>query len=384
MIDASGYTILPGFIDVHTHLGAGLEGGLDPNAAFASEKVMAVARNARLTLMAGVTTVRDLGGLDYGFARNVFERGDVAAPRTHTAITILSPTGGHADFHLRNGNPVSTVDFPEIEGGNLIDSDDQTRKAIHVLIRSGADCVKVATTGGVSSPSDTPDDVGITAHQLELMREELSKRGGRPIAAHAQGIDGIWQAIEGGVDSVEHGYGITDEAVDALLEKDIWLVPTLASALRVPDPAKVPAYLYEKKVKWSSLARENITNAIKRGVRVAAGTDAAIVPHGLNLREIGHLVELGMEPMQAIVSGTKNGATLMGLDEHLGTLEEGKLADLVAVKFNPLDPNETKKLGLLDNVRVVMQGGLVHKDLDHAFGDLYLPPLVAQTFAQPE
>jgi imidazolonepropionase-like amidohydrolase len=165
-----------------------------------------------------------------------------------------------------------------------VDSDDEMRRAVRTLIRSEADVIKICTTGGVSSPSDTPHDLGVPEHQIRLIKNETARRSGQPVAAHAQGAAGILEALRGGVTSIEHGYEIDAEAIALLQEQDAFLVPTLSSALRVPDPAKVPAYLYEKKVLWSGIAREHLGAALKAGVKVAMGTDAGVCPHGENLK----------------------------------------------------------------------------------------------------
>lgn len=361
LVDLGGKTVMPGFIDSHVHFGLSIENQEANLARFGSERIVRSAVNARNTLMAGVTTVRDLGGTDRG-VRDSIQQGLFLGPRIHLAITPLSPTGGHTDFTMPNG--MSTM--PAMPIDPIIDTDDDVRRTIRTLVRSGADVIKVCTTGGVSSPSDTPDDIGVPEEHVRLIVAETAKRSGQPVAAHAQGAEGIKAAIRGGVRSVEHGYGIDDEGIDLMLEHGTFLVPTLSSALRVPDPKNVPGYLYEKKVKWSAIARERVAVAMEAGVRVALGTDAGVCPHGVNLREEVHAVELGFSPMQAIVAGTKNAAELLRLDAEVGTLEEGKLADLVVVDFDPLA--DIKPLAEPDNVKAVLQGGSLVKDSEGWFG----------------
>lgn len=355
IVELSGKTVLPGFIDSHVHLGMSLEDRAADAQRFHSERIFRTAVNARNTLMAGVTTARDLGGIDRGL-RDSAQAGLIQAPRLHLAISPLSPTGGHTDFTMPNGNKTHS-DFPV---DPIIDTDDDVRRTIRTLIRSGADVIKVCTTGGVSSPSDTPDDIGVPEEHVRLIVAETAKRAGQPVAAHAQGPEGIKAAIRGGVRSVEHGYGIDDEGIELMLTNGTFLVPTLSSALRVPDPTKVPGYLYEKKVRWSAIARERVAVALSAGVKVALGTDAGVCPHGVNLREPGHAVELGMAPMDAIVAGTRNAAELLRLDAELGTLEEGKLADFIILDFDPVA--DIDSLADPDNVKTVVQGGAVVKD----------------------
>ncbi|GAA2003185.1 metal-dependent hydrolase family protein [Microbacterium ulmi] len=358
IVDLRGATVLPGFFDTHVHLALDLEA--DPRqtlAQFPSERALDAAATMRKTLMAGITTARDLSGLDAGY-RAAVAAGTILGPRLHLAIQALSPTGGHTDFRLPNGASVHPGPEPEISP--IIDSDDDVRRAVRALVRSGADVVKVCTTGGVSSPSDSPHDLGVPERHVRLIVEETARRQGQPVAAHAQGAAGIKEAIRGGVASVEHGYEIDDEGIDLMLEHGTVLVPTLSSALRVPDPARVPGYLYEKKVRWSQIAREHVARAIQSGVTVALGTDAAVCPHGRNLLELGHLVDLGLSPMAAIQAGTINAARLLRLDEHLGTVEAGKLADLVITAVDPLAGIHA----LADPVSIdaIVQGGRVVKD----------------------
>ncbi|GAA1848965.1 metal-dependent hydrolase family protein [Brevibacterium marinum] len=355
VVDLRGKTVMPGFIDSHVHFGLSVENQAANLARFASERIVRSAVNARNTLMAGATTARDLGGTDRG-VRDSIEQGLILGPRIHLAISPLSPTGGHTDFTMPNG----LATMPPMPVDPIIDTDDDVRRTVRTLIRSGADVIKVCTTGGVSSPSDTPDDIGVPEEHVRLIVEEADKRAHQPVAAHAQGAEGIKAAIRGGVRSVEHGYGIDDEGIELMLGHGTFLVPTLSSALRVPDPRDVPGYLYEKKVKWSAIARERVAVATSAGVKVALGTDSGVCPHGVNLREAMHAVELGLTPMQAIVSGTRNAAELLRLSGDLGTLEEGKLADLLVVDFDPLA--DITALAEPDNVKAVVQGGHLVKD----------------------
>lgn len=367
-VDLKGKTLLPGFIDTHVHLSLSLETPPAQRAArFESEHVLAAAGIIHDTLMAGITTARDLGGLDAGYRRAI-AGGTILGPRLHLAVAVLSPTGGHADTCMPNG--ASSMSLTALM---TVDSDDEMRRAVRTLIRSEADVIKICTTGGVSSPSDTPHDLGVPEHQIRLIKNETARRSGQPVAAHAQGAAGILEALRGGVTSIEHGYEIDAEAIALLQEQDAFLVPTLSSALRVPDPAKVPAYLYEKKVLWSGIAREHLGAALKAGVKVAMGTDAGVCPHGENLKELAYMVELGLSPMDAIVAATKNAAELMRLDDHLGTLQAGKLADLVITEIDPL--TDISLLSDPTNIGAIVQGGRCVKDLKG-----WLPMPAASTF----
>ncbi|SMY03199.1 metal-dependent hydrolase family protein [Brevibacterium antiquum] len=357
VVDLRGKTVMPGFIDAHVHFGLNIEADVAAlHAQQDTERVLDTARVINKTLMAGVTTVRDLAGTDSGY-RDAIAAGTILGPRMHLAIMALSPTGGHTDYQLPNG----AMALSRLRGFDpIIDTDDDVRIRVRELVRAGADAIKVCTTGGVSSPSDTPDDIGVPEHHVRLIVEEMNKRQGQPVAAHAQGTDGILQALRGGVSSIEHGYAIDAEGLQLAIDQGAFLVPTLSSALRLPSPDDVPDYLYQKKIKWSAIAREHITEALKTDVKVAMGTDSGICPHGRNLTELGHLVELGYTPLKAITAGTKNAATLLRLDKDLGTVEAGKLADLVITDFNPLDDITT--LADPDNVPCVIQGGRAVKD----------------------
>jgi imidazolonepropionase-like amidohydrolase len=361
-VDLTGKTLLPGFIDCHVHLALNLEKpSAQATAQYATDRVLETAAILRDTLMAGITTARDLAGLDGGY-RDAVATGTVLGPRMHLAIQALSPTGGHSDHHLPNG---SSTGMPSGAISPIIDTDDDVRRTVRLLVRSGADVIKVCTTGGVSSPSDTPHDLGVPEHHVRLIVEEMKRRQSQPVAAHAQGAAGILEAIRGGVSSVEHGYEIDDEGIKLMLENGTYLVPTLSSALRVPAPENVPRYLYEKKVQWSAIAREHVATALQAGVKVAMGTDSAVCPHGVNLTELGHMTELGLEPMEAIVAGTSAAATLLRLDEQLGTIQTGKLADLVVTDVDPL----TNITAMADpqNIAAILQGGRLVKDLANWF-----------------
>ncbi|MEJ1112273.1 MULTISPECIES: metal-dependent hydrolase family protein [unclassified Kribbella] len=354
--DLCGKTLLPGFIDCHVHLGFSLADG--PFHVVQSDPALVVLESAariRATLDAGVTTARDLGGLTLGF-REAIERGLIPGPRLQLAVRPISHTAGHGDMHLHGGHVVHTL--PGMM--ELADTVDEVRKATRRVLRDGADLVKICTTGGMGSRHDQPDDEGLRLDEVRAIVDELDRHGGKPVAAHAQGRKGILTALRGGVTSVEHGYGIDDEGLDLLGERGTFLVPTLSTVFAI-DQATMQPYHYAKKVKWSEITKENIGNAIARGARIALGTDAGVCPHGENLRELDHLVQLGMSPMAAIVAGTRTGAELLGIADQVGTLRPGLIADLVATDADPL--LEIKALGDPARIQLVVSGGAVVKDL---------------------
>jgi imidazolonepropionase-like amidohydrolase len=355
-IDLGGRTLLPGFIDAHVHFGLASANGpfhtirTDP-AIMAFE----AAERMRLTLEAGVTSARDLGGISAGY-RAAIDRGLIAGPRLKVAVKVISHTGGHADFHLEGG-AVHT----HLEGmGELADSIDEIRRATRRIIRTGADLIKICTTGGMGSPHDSPDDEGLRIDEVSAIVDELERHGGKPLAAHAQGTAGIHAAVLGGVTSIEHGYGVDDEALDMMGERGTFLVPTLSTVYAGIDKAKMEPYHYEKKVRWSGITKTNIAHAISRGARIALGTDSGVGPHGQNLRELGYLVDLGMDPLDAIVAGTRTAAQLLGIDDTVGTLEAGRLADFIVTDVDPL--TDITALGDPESVLVVAQAGRIVKD----------------------
>ncbi|MEV4359146.1 amidohydrolase family protein [Nonomuraea sp. NPDC049625] len=355
--DLRGRTLLPGFVDCHMHMGFSLGNG--PFHALQNDPALTVLESAarlRATLEAGVTSARDLGGLSSGF-REAIERGLIPGPRLKLAVSPISHTAGHGDMHLYGGTIAPTV--PELI--EIADTVDEVRKATRRVLRQGADLIKICTTGGMGSRHDHPDDEGLRLEEVRAIADELDRHGGKPIAAHAQGRKGILTALRGGVTSVEHGYGIDDEGLDLLEERGAFLVPTLSTVFAINKETMQP-YHYAKKVKWSEITKRNIGHAIARGARIALGTDAGVCPHGQNLRELGHLVELGMSPMAAIVAGTRTAAELLGISGEVGTLEAGKLADLVVTDADPL--RDIHALADPGHIEIVMKAGAIVKDLD--------------------
>ncbi len=349
-VDLAGNTLCPGFFDCHVHFrlpgtsGSPLELALHP-PSYAYFQLIA---RLRVTLENGVTSARDLMGIDTG-VREAVAAGLIEGPRLLVAINMLSQTSGHADFHLPSG-----IDLTPLVGGSLVDSVDAARHRTRDLIRQGADVIKVASSGGVSSPNDDPTWLGMRRDMIAAIVEEGQNYGGRPVAAHAIGYAGVRAAVEAGVHSIEHGYALDDELRHQMVAQGTFLVPTLLETM-VPVTAS-PAGA-AKSAKWHAMAHDSIAASAEAGIKIAVGTDAGLSPdHGTNLKELGLLVKFGgLTPMQAIMAGTSTSAELCGVADTLGTVEAGKTADLVVVRGNPLA--DIDSVGEPDNILLVIKDG---------------------------
>lgn len=352
VIDLGDKTLLPGLIDMHTHLtGNPEDAGYASVAISVPRATLTGARNALRTLNAGFTTVRNVGAEGYADIglRDAINAGDVPGPRISASGPALGITGGHCD---------DTMHAPEykLQAEGVADGVDEVLKRTRQVIKYGADVIKICATGGVLSFGDDPRASQYTLEEMKAIVGE-AHRLGRKVAAHAHGGDGIRLAVLAGVDSIEHGSYIDDEDIKLMKEHKTWLVPTLylgdwlienAEAIKLPKP------LLEKARVVLPAARRNVAHAIQQGVPVALGTDAAVYPHGLNAREFAVYVKLGMTPLQAIRSGTVNASQLLGWSDRVGAIEAGKFADLIAVNGNPL-----KDITELERVQWVMKGGAV-------------------------
>lgn len=350
-IDLTGRGVLPGLIDCHVHVvhspGPRLELLRTP---FSYRFYRAVA-NLEATLAAGITTARDAAGADLGLKRALAD-GLVRGPRLQIALRILSQTGGHGDeWQLCGFAPgLAFPSYPGMPDG-VIDGPEQARRAVREVVRSGADWIKVATTGGFSSPVSDPTRPQLRADELDEIAAEAAAAG-RHVMAHAQGLAGVKNALRAGFRSIEHGVWLDDEAIELMLANGAWLVPTLV----------VPVWSLETgrpQPKWDleetiAAHGESFRRAADAGVRVALGTDCGIVPHGENLRELELMAERGLSPSEALVAATSSAAELLGLSDQVGTIREGCRADLVVVAGDPLD------LGALrSRIEAVYQDGLL-------------------------
>lgn len=364
VIDAQGGSILPGLIDTHVHFMMEypdvLRGLLTPP----SLSLLQTIPRMRATLEAGVTTVRDAGGSPAGL-RMAVERGIVAGPRMQVAVSIISQTGGHGDGYYPCCADIGMfgIHLNDVPSG-AVDGIEAVRKRTREILRAGADWIKLATSGGVLSTSDAPTSSQLTIEEISTAVYEAAAQEKRCMA-HAQGTQGIKNAILAGVASIEHGIYLTDEVIGLMLERDTWLVPTLIAPLAVvkfaqEHPEQIPPVMAAKALSVVEDHRSSIRKAIEAGVKIAMGTDSGVGRHGENGIELQLMVENGMTPMQAILASTSRAAQLLHLDTQLGTLEAGKLADIIIVSGNVL--NDISTIANPDNVKLVLKGGKAAKN----------------------
>lgn len=364
VVDLSGSWLLPGFVDVHVHLAMVAAGAEQQRAWFPEEAVLEVAAQLRTTVEAGVTTARDLDGLTPGY-RLAVEKGTAVGPWLHLAIAMLSPTGGHADPFLPNGSLPAWAVRTGMPDPGLVDTEEDVVRTVRRLISMGADAIKVSTSGGSGSPTDEPEDVGITEEQVRLIRRLGDERGGRPVTAHALTDAAARAAVQGGAASIEHGYDLSDETIGLMLDRGTVLVPTLSTLMREISPQVAPDRRRERE-RMRARGMDSVRRAVAAGVPVALGTDAGVVPHGANLRELAWLVEAGLAPIEAIRAGTAAGADLLGIGDRVGTVTAGKMADLVVTDADPLA--SIGRLAEQGAVRMVVQSGKAVIDHDRRFG----------------
>jgi imidazolonepropionase-like amidohydrolase len=355
IIELSHSTVLPGLIDAHTHLtGDPKDVGYDGLAISVPRSTLTGAKNARITLEAGFTTVRNVGADGYSDValRDAIDAGDVPGPRMLVSGPPLGITGGHCDNNLLPAEYHAT-------GGGVADGIAAVQHKVRETIKYGADLIKICATGGVLSMGDSAQASQYTLEEMKAIVAD-AHRLGRKVAAHAHGAQGILWASEAGVDSIEHGSYIDDAGIAEMKKNGTYLVPTLYLGdwfLANADSLHVPPFILAKAQEVMPAARKNIAHAFASGVKVAFGTDAAVYPHGLNAREFAVMVKLGLSPLQSIQAATINAADLLGWADKVGAIEPGKWADLIAVDGDPLGD-----VTRLEQVKFVMKGGAVVKN----------------------
>ncbi len=363
-IDAQGGWILPGFIDTHIHAMLQFTHMQEMVQTPFSLNFYKAAQYLRNTIMAGITSVRDAGGADLGVKQAV-EQGLIVGPRMQISITVLGITGGHTDGWLPSG--VTQNLFPSYPGNpdGICDGVEEVRKKVREVLRAGADIIKICSTGGVLSPTDHPEFTQFSPEELAVIVQEARYRRGVKVMAHAQGAEGIKNAVRAGIHSIEHGIFLDDEAIALMLKHGTFLVPTLLAPVAVLEIAEktgaMPEYGVRKAKETLEIHSDSIQRAYQAGVKIAMGTDAGVMPHGTNLRELGLMARIGMSPMEVIVATTRTAAECLGWQDQVGTLEAGKLGDVIVTRTDPL--NDLRSLEHPDNIVVVLKDGKLIKDI---------------------
>lgn len=359
LVDLSAYTVMPGLMDMHVHLEEQTRRGSTADRFTRNPEDIAFesARYAEITLMTGFTTVRDLGGTGVNIAlRNAIDKGTVKGPRIFTAGKAIASTGGHAD--PTNGYRRDLMDDPGPREG-VVNSVEDARKAVRQRYKDGADVIKITATGGVLSLAKSGQNPQFTEEEMRAI-VETAKDYGFTVAAHAHGAEGMKRAIRAGVTSIEHGTLMDDEAISLFVKYGTWYVPTLIAGRSAADSARIPGYypavVTSKALEIGTKLAATFSRAYKAGVKIAFGTDAGVYVHGKNYLEFQYMVEGGMPPLEAIQCATRNASLLLGIDKTLGSIEEGKLADIIAVNGDP-----SKDITTMKNVVFVMKDGVVYK-----------------------
>lgn len=353
VVDVSGRTLLPGLFDCHTHVMVSSIDQLRQLHTPHSLTFYEAIGNLRRTLDVGITTARDAGFADLG-VKQALEQGLIAGPRLRISVNMIGQTGGHGDGWLPSGYSTSFPTYPGMPSG-LADGPDEVRRKVRELVRAGADCIKVFTSGGVLSPRDDPRHGHFRDDELAVIVAEATAAGIHCLA-HAQGAPGIKAAVRAGFRSIEHGIYLDDEAIEMMLARGTFFVPTLMAPRGVLDAADaglaIPESSLRKAREVIDIHRDAFRRAVAAGVRIAMGTDSGVTPHGRNLRELALMAEGGMSPGDVLVAATRNAAELLGVDGELGTIEPGKCADLVIVDGDP-----DAFADLSDRIRAVYQDG---------------------------
>lgn len=359
MIDLKSKTVLPGLIDLHVHIeNETSRDQIQKRMSMSSADIAYEAqKHAMTTLMAGFTTVRDMGGSGVNISlRNAINKGLVVGPRIFTSGKTIATTGGHGD--PTNGwRP--DVTFPDNVDDGVVNSPEEARRAVRQRYKDGADWIKITATGGVLSLAKNGKAPQFMQDEVDAVVQTANDYGFR-VAAHAHGAEGMKRALRAGVTTIEHGTFMDDEAIKIFIQKGTYYVPTIIAGKSTADSAKIPGYYHPlvvpKALETGPYIQKTFEKAYKAGVKVAFGTDAGVFKHGLNAKEFQYMTEAGMPIMEALKSATMVAAEVLEMKDQLGSIEVGKLADIIATDANPLTDVRT-----LMNVTFVMKEGVVYK-----------------------
>jgi imidazolonepropionase-like amidohydrolase len=359
VIDLKNKTVLPGLIDMHVHLELQMSPSryLDKFTMNEADIAFESVQYATATLLAGFTTVRDLGGSGVNIAlRDAVNEGKIDGPRIFTSGKSLATTGGHAD--PTNGYKNDLMGDPGPKEG-VINGVEEAKKAVRQRYKNGADVIKITATGGVLSVAKNGQNPQFTVEEITAICE-TARDYDMHVAAHAHGDEGMQRAILGGVKTIEHGTLMSEKTMALMIERDVYYVPTITAGKEVSDKAKIkgfyPEIIVPKALEIGPQIQITFGKAYKKGVKIAFGTDAGVFPHGLNAKEFGYMVEVGMPEMKAIQSATITNAEVLK-NNNIGEIAVGKFADIIAVDIDP-----TEDIKTLENVIFVMKDGVVYKD----------------------
>lgn len=365
VVDLSGHSCTPGWTDLHVHLGD-QSSPRSYEEEFRLDQTTFALRGvsyARKTLMAGFTSVRDLGGAVAPHLRDAINEGLIEGPRIWAAGTSISTTGGHADPTNGYNATLAHLVGPPGPTEGVVNSVEDARQAVRQRYKEGSDVIKITATGGVLSYARSGDAPQFTVEEIKSIVDTAKDYGYR-VAAHAHGAEGMKRAVLGGVTSIEHGTYMNDEIMALMKQKGTWYVPTIAAGRFVADKAKIDGYFPDvvrpKAARIGALIQDTAGKAYKAGVKIAFGTDSGVSPHGENAREFMLMVEAGIPPSYALQSATVLAAEVLGVDDQ-GVIEPGKRADLVAMPGDPL-----KDIGVVMNVDFVMKDGVIYRNTTSA------------------
>ena len=359
VVDLKSKTVMPGLIDMHVHMENEYNPAryMDQFTANEADVAFKSVNYAEITLLAGFTTVRDLGGTGVNIAlRNAINNNTIVGPRIFTAGKAIATTGGHAD--PTNGRNKLLMGDPGPEQG-VINSPDEARKAVRQRYKNGADNIKITATGGVLSVAKNGQNPQFTIEEVKAICA-TAKDYGMIIAAHAHGDEGMQRAVIGGVTTIEHGTKMSTKTMDLMKQYGTYFVPTITAGKAVAENAKIegfyPEIIVPKALEIGPKIQSTFAKAYKRGVPIAFGTDAGVFPHGLNAKEFGYMVEVGMPEMEAIQSATITNAKVLGLANQLGQIKTDYIADIVATDSNPVDD-----ISAMERIDFVMKAGKIYK-----------------------